>query len=73
LIPLCAAIWEGDEEFAANATILYDPSISQLLHIESIMGSACALQKNSSETGILSEYAFDGRFFAEAFFLLFRP
>lgn len=37
-IPLCAAIWEGDEEIAANATILYDPSITYFLHIESIIG-----------------------------------
>lgn len=37
-IPLCVVIWEGDEEIAANATILYKPSIKNLLHIESIIG-----------------------------------
>ncbi len=37
-IPLCAVVWEGDEEVAANATILYDPSIAHFLHIESIIG-----------------------------------
>ncbi|MGC7870705.1 DUF3786 domain-containing protein [Desulfosporosinus sp. SYSU MS00001] len=30
-IPLCVVIWEGDEEVKANATILYDSSIQQLL------------------------------------------
>lgn len=37
-IALCVVIWEGDEEIAANATVLYDPSISHLLHIESVIG-----------------------------------
>lgn len=37
-IPLCAVIWEGDEEVCANATILFDPSIEHFLHIESIIG-----------------------------------
>lgn len=37
-IPLCVVVWEGDEEVRANATVLYDPSISYLLHIESLIG-----------------------------------
>ncbi|XER15024.1 hypothetical protein SATMO3_53070 [Sporomusa aerivorans] len=37
-IPLCAVIWEGDEEVSANATILFDPSIEHYLHIESVIG-----------------------------------
>jgi len=37
-IPLCVTVWEGDEEIPANATILYDPSIEPLLHIESVIG-----------------------------------
>jgi len=37
-IPLCVVIWEGDEEIAANATVLFDPSIEHFLHIESIIG-----------------------------------
>lgn len=37
-IPLCVVIWEGDEEIAANATILFDPSIEHFLHIESVIG-----------------------------------
>lgn len=36
--PMCVALWEGDEEVAANATVLYDPSIEHFLHIESIIG-----------------------------------
>ncbi len=28
----------GDEEIRANATVLYDPSVAQLLHIESVIG-----------------------------------
>lgn len=30
-ISLCVIVWEGDDEVAANATILYDPSIEQML------------------------------------------
>jgi len=37
-IPLCVIVWEGDEEVRANATILYDPSIELMLHIESVIG-----------------------------------
>ncbi|WP_425060206.1 hypothetical protein SCACP_08780 [Sporomusa carbonis] len=37
-IPLCVVIWEGDEEIAANATVLFDPSVEHFLHIESIIG-----------------------------------
>ncbi len=37
-IPLCVIVWEGDEEIAANATILFDPSIAHFLHIESVIG-----------------------------------
>lgn len=37
-IPLCAVVWEGDEEISANATILFDPSIEHFLHIESVIG-----------------------------------
>lgn len=37
-IPLCIVIWEGDEEVRPNATVLYDPSTANLLHIESLIG-----------------------------------
>lgn len=37
-IPLCVIIWEGDAEVPSNATILYDPSIEYLMHIESLIG-----------------------------------
>lgn len=37
-IPLCVVIWEGDEEVRANATILFEPSIEHMLHIESVIG-----------------------------------
>lgn len=37
-IPLCVIVWEGDEEVRPNATILFQPSIERLLHIESIIG-----------------------------------
>lgn len=43
--PLCAAVWEGDEEVAANATILYDPSVAYFLHIESVIGLGYYLGK----------------------------
>jgi hypothetical protein len=38
MIPICVVLWEGDEEVSANATILYQPSVSELLHIESLIG-----------------------------------
>ncbi len=37
-IPLRVIVWEGDEEVRANATILFEPSIEHLLHIESVIG-----------------------------------
>ncbi len=37
-IPLCVIIWEGDEEVRANATLLFEPSIEHMLHIESVIG-----------------------------------
>lgn len=37
-IPMCIVMWEGDEEVRANATVLYDPSVADLLHVESIIG-----------------------------------
>lgn len=37
-IPLCAVVWEGDEEVPSNATILFEPSIAHMLHGESIIG-----------------------------------
>jgi hypothetical protein len=44
-IPLCVVIWEGDEEIAANATLLFDPSIAHFLHIESVIGLGGYLAK----------------------------
>jgi hypothetical protein len=44
-IPLCVIVWEGDEEVPANATILFDPSIETLLHIESLIGLGMYLSK----------------------------
>ena len=37
-IRLCVIVWEGDEEVRPNATILFEPSIEHLLHIESVIG-----------------------------------
>ncbi len=42
-IPLLVIVWEGDEEVSSNATILYDPSIEPMLHIESIIGLGMSL------------------------------
>lgn len=42
-IPLCIVMWEGDEEVSPNATLLYDPSVASLLHIESLIGLAMYL------------------------------
>lgn len=48
-IPLCVVIWEGDEEVRANATILYDPSVAHLLHIESVIGIGMYLSDKLTE------------------------
>lgn len=45
-IPLCVIVWEGDEEVRANATILFEPSIENLLHIESVIGLGMYLASN---------------------------
>ena len=45
-IPLCVIVWEGDEEVRANATILFQPSIEHLLHIESVIGLGMYLASN---------------------------
>lgn len=37
-ISLCVIFWEGDEEVHSNATILFEPSIQHMLHIESVIG-----------------------------------
>ena len=37
LIPLCVVVWEGEDDIPPNATILFDPSVTHLLHIESII------------------------------------
>jgi len=42
-IPLCVAVWEGDDEVPPNATILYDPSVEAMLHVESIIGLGMSL------------------------------
>jgi hypothetical protein len=36
LIPLQFIFWDGDEEFPANANILFDKNIAQFIHPESI-------------------------------------
>jgi len=36
LIPLQFIFWEGDEEFPANANILFDKNIAQFIHPESV-------------------------------------
>lgn len=37
-IKVCIAIWEGDDEISPNATILFEPSIAHLVHIETVIG-----------------------------------
>ncbi|MGL6107089.1 DUF3786 domain-containing protein [Romboutsia sp.] len=37
-ISICVVIWEGDDEISANASILYDPAIQYLVHIETVIG-----------------------------------
>ena len=37
-ISICAVYWEGDEDFSSNASILFNPSIQDLVHIETVIG-----------------------------------
>lgn len=37
-INIYIAIWEGDDEIPPNATILFEPSIEKLVHIETVIG-----------------------------------
>lgn len=36
-ISVCIAVWEGDDEISPNCTILFDPSIQYLVHIETVI------------------------------------
>ena len=45
-ICICVVMWEGDEELSPNASILFDPSIQHLLHIETVIGAGiCVANK----------------------------
>ncbi|ODA40081.1 DUF3786 domain-containing protein [Desulfosporosinus sp. BG] len=53
-IPLCVIIWEGDEDVRANATILYEPSVEHLLHMESVIGLGMYLASKLKKLASLS-------------------
>ena len=53
-IPLCVIIWEGDEDVRANATILFEPSVEHLLHIESVIGLGMYLASKLKSRATLS-------------------
>lgn len=53
-IPLCVIVWEGDEEVQANVTILFEPSIEKLLHIESSIGLGMYLASKLKQQATLS-------------------
>ncbi|MGL5316518.1 MAG: DUF3786 domain-containing protein [Peptostreptococcaceae bacterium] len=38
-VSICAVMWEGDEDFSPNASILFNPSIQYLMHIETVIGA----------------------------------
>ncbi len=45
-INICIALWEGDEEISPNATVLFEPSIQHLVHIETVIGiGMCVVDK----------------------------
>lgn len=45
-INISVVMWEGDEEFSPNASILFHPSIQHLIHIETVIGAGiCVAQK----------------------------
>ncbi|EGW39620.1 DUF3786 domain-containing protein [Desulfosporosinus sp. OT] len=53
-IPLCVIIWEGDEDVRANATILFEPSVEHLLHMESVIGLGMYLASKLKKQASLS-------------------
>lgn len=49
---ICIAVWEGDDEISPNATILFEPSLQHLMHIETIIGvGMCVSNKLISISG----------------------
>ncbi len=52
-ISLCAAVWEGEDDIPPNATILYDPSIEYLLHIESVISLGMVLARKLIEAAAI--------------------
>ena len=54
-IPLRVIVWEGDEEVRANATLLFEPSIEHLLHIESVIGLGMYLVSQLKRLKILAK------------------
>lgn len=45
-VSICAVMWEGDEDFTPNASILFNPSIQHLMHIETVIGAGiCVASK----------------------------
>ena len=50
-IPLSIILWEGDEEISANATVLMQPSIASLLHIECLIGLGMLLGTKLRDIG----------------------
>ena len=53
-IPLCVIVWEGDEDVHGNATILFEPSVEHLLHIESVIGLGMYLAGKLKKQATLS-------------------
>ncbi len=37
-IKLCVVYYQGDDEIGSNATVLFNPSIAKLVHIETVIG-----------------------------------
>lgn len=45
-VSICAVMWEGDDDFTPNASILFNPSIQHLMHIETVIGAGmCVVSK----------------------------
>ena len=51
MVPLTVIFWDGDEEFAAQANILFDAAITDFFHEETVVCLASDLVRRLAEEG----------------------
>ena len=42
-VNICVVMWEGDEDFLPNVSILFESSVQHLMHIETIIGAGMSV------------------------------